>query len=489
MERQPIVFALIRNRYHIATAIVILLLAVLFAVLITFVPSLFSLRLNRLFVFLFTLGALLAFALLRTRLASLLEKTLHPERLAYRRFAEQYGQMVMQTTDLTEHFQYVAQTLYQALDAESVSIWLYQAEDSILYLSHVEGRPMESDLTELPADVTIEHLQGTQDVTALPESALRRGWMRLNLQIISSMRWREQLIGVIGLGGRRLGVEHSHDEVRLLGWIAGQMTLVVTNSRLTAELEETISRLQLAYRQTINVQEEERRSLAAELHDDILGRLTTMGLALRNCRKQLDADPRQVESWLESVETETRSVNNRLREITQGLHPSVLTDLGLISAAQAYLDAIARRPLPPSAPGVITLTAQGFDVHRIPNPKMERDLYHVTRQALDNAVTHAHAQQVFIHFRWSNDAISVAVQDTGCGMPDAPEVLLGQRGRLGLLSMNERVRAWGGRLTFDTGPGRGTTVHAHFPTDQPSSAPTHLQVSTHHLSRSGPVEG
>ena len=63
---------------------------------------------------------------------------------------------------------------------------------------------------------------------------------------------------------------------------------------------------------------------------------------------------------------------------------------------------------------------------------------------------------------------------------------MGQGGRLGLLSMNERVRAWGGRLTFDTGPGRGTTVHAHFPTDQPSSAPTHLQVSTHHLSRSGP---
>ena len=168
MERQPIVFALIRNRYHIATAIAILLLAVLFAVLITFVPSLFSLRLHSLFVFLFTLGALLAFALLRTRLASLLEKTLHPEQLAYRHFAEQYGQMVMQTTDLTEHFQYVARTLYQALDAESVSIWLYQADDSILYLSHVEVRPMESDLTELPADVTIEHLQGTQDVTALP---------------------------------------------------------------------------------------------------------------------------------------------------------------------------------------------------------------------------------------------------------------------------------------------------------------------------------
>ena len=154
-------------------------------------------------------------------------------------------------------------------------------------------------------------------------------------------------------------------------------------------------------------------------------------------------------SWLEGLEKETTNVNQRLREITQGLHPTVLTNLGLISAIQAYLDTIVRQPLSASAPRVITLTAQGFSADRIPDLRLERDLYHITRQALDNAVAHAQADQVFIHVRWSSDAVSVTVQDTGRGMQDTPERLMGQRGHLGLLSMNERVRAWGGRLTLE----------------------------------------
>ena len=252
---------------------------------------------------------------------------------------------------------------------------------------------------------------------------------------------------------------------------------------MAAELEETRSHLQLAYRQTIEVQENERRGLAAELHDDILGRLTTMGLTLHNCRKHIGTDDQQVGSWLDDLEKETTNVNQRLREITQGLHPTVLTNLGLISAIQAYLDTIVRQPLSASAPRVITLTAQGFSTDRIPDLRLERDLYHITRQALDNAVTHAQADQVFIHVRWSSDAVSVTVQDTGRGMPDTPEHLMGQRGHLGLLSMNERVRAWGGRLTLDSAAGRGTTVRASISVRQPSRSPAHLQATTHHLSR------
>jgi signal transduction histidine kinase len=155
----------------------------------------------------------------------------------------------------------------------------------------------------------------------------------------------------------------------------------------------------------------------------------------------------------------------------------------MISALRAYIDLLAKQPLPPSAPRLIALTAQGFGNDRIANPRLERDLYHITRQALDNAVAHAHADQVFIHLRWSESWISITVQDTGQGMKDAPEVLMGQNGRLGLLSMNERVRAWRGRLSFDTAAGRGTSVRAAVPIDQPSPAPTHLQSFTQHLTR------
>ena len=178
---------------------------------------------------------------------------------------------------------------------------------------------------------------------------------------------------------------------------------------------------------------------------------------------------------------ETRYLHLRLREITQGLHPSILTDLGLIAALQAYMDSLSKHALPTSAPRTIDLTAQGFNGTRIDDPKLERDLYYIIRQAVDNALKHAQAEQIFIHLRWRDDAVTVTVQDTGVGLKAPPEMLMGQQGHLGMLSLQERVLAWRGRLSFQTGQGQGTTVHARLPICQPSPNPTHLQAFTHYL--------
>jgi signal transduction histidine kinase len=483
MARWLASFPLHQARHCLVSGLVILLLTLLFAAAIDFVIPLFVPQSNHTLIVLLTLCALLVFALLYARLSAMLDTWLHPERLAYRKFAEQYGQTLQQASGLTDLFRLVGQTLFSALSTASASIWLYRAEENVLALAHFEGLTPPDDLSELPVDILAEHLNGSQDIASLPESALHRGCITLGVLVIRTLKWDKRLIGMIGVGRPRLGGGYDRDAVLLLDWLADQVTLAVRNFQLEAELAETLNNVQMAYRQTIEVQEKERRGLAAELHDDILGRLTTMALTLRNCRKRIGTSEGPVSAWLEEVEKETFSVNQRLREITQGLHPTVLTNLGLISAIQAYLDYIARQPLPDSAPHVITLTAQGFESERIPDTRLERDVYHITRQALDNAIAHANAQQVYIHLRWSSDAVSVTVQDTGQGMTDAPERLMGQRGHLGLLSMHERVRAWGGRLTFNTAAGHGTTVRASIPINQPSRFPAHLQAFTHHLSR------
>jgi signal transduction histidine kinase len=483
MARWLASFPVHRARHWLLSGPVILLLTLLFAVVIVFVVPLLVPPYNYTLVVLFTLCALLIFALLYARLSAILDTWLHPERLAYRKFAEEYGQTLQLASGLTDLFRLVSQTLFSALNASSASMWLYHTEENVLALAHFEGLTPPGDLTELPVDIPVEHLSGSQNIQALPESALHRGCITLGVLIVRALKWDKKLIGVIGVGRPRLGSGYDRDSIILLDWLADQVTLAVRNFQLEAELAETLNNVQMAYRQTIEVQEKERRGLAAELHDDILGRLTTMALTLRNCRKRIGTSEEAVSTWLEEVEKETLSVNQRLREITQGLHPTVLTNLGLISAIQAYLDTIARQALPDSAPHVITLTAQGFENDRIPDARLERDVYHITRQALDNAVAHANAQQVYIHLRWSSDAVSVTVQDTGQGMSDAPEQLMGQHGHLGLLSMHERVRAWGGRITFNTSAGHGTTVRASIPIMQPSRVPAHLQAFTHHLSR------
>ncbi len=473
-----ILLTLARDR-RLVLGLLVLFLTALFALLIAFIPSLLAPQLiNAL-----TFCALLIFGLLCVQLESTLRHILHPEERTYRQIVEEYSQLVREVPDLGELLQYVTQTLHETLQAESVSIWLYHSEDHSLVLSSFRGAIAASDLAELPVDLEPERLHATQRVSTLPESALRQGLMALGVQVVTSMSSGDELIGLIGLGGHRPVRGHSSQAV-LLDLMAGQSALAVKNACLISDLEETLDKLQLAYQRTIDAQEAERHHLAAELHDDILGRLTTMALTLRNSRKCLATDPDQVRDWLEALEKETHNVNRRLREITQGLHPSVLTDLGLISALQAYLDSLARHPLPTSAPRAITLTAQGFNGDRIADQKLERDLYHITRQALDNAVAHAQAEQVYVHLRWREDSVSVTIQDMGRGMKDAPEVLMGHDGHLGLLSMNERVRAWGGRLSIHTAADRGTTVYARLPIAQPSSAPTHLQAFTHHLARS-----
>lgn len=423
----------------------------------------------------------LIFCLVCIWIGARLEYLLHPERLAYRLVIEAYSQVIPRISDQEMLLDYITQTLHKTLGLTHISIWRYHREANILSLTRFGGGPLHKIVEELPVDVDLTPLAGTCSLDSLPESALRRGLVNLEVKSLTSLNLGQELVGLLCLGHSRLGIRYTSETHHWLELIAGQLTLAVKNVYLIADLEDAFDKLRIAYRRTIDAEEDERRRLAIELHDDILSRLTTMTLTLRNSQKQIAADSTPVKAWLATLEKETHYVNRRLREITQGLHPSVLTDLGVTVALQAYLDTLARQSLPDSAPRLITVTAQGFNGDRFAEPKLERDLYHITRQALDNAVIHAHAEQVFIHLSWRNQMVAITVRDTGQGMADDPEVLMGRDGCLGLLSMRERILAWQGQLNFHTAPGQGTTVHAYIPVDQPSSAPTHLQSFTQYL--------
>lgn len=457
--------------------ILVLLVAILCFSLLTLLPSILAFQLDPVF----TIAVWLVFGLLCGWFGSMLEYLLHPERLAYRRAMERCHQAVREISDQEILLDRITHVLYETLDSKTVSLWRYHPADNHFSLLRWQGAVLPGEQVQLPLDVAVDQLQATCPLSTLPKSALRQDLAAAEVQFVTPLSLGDELIGLIGLGQTRFGSRHTPETLRWLDVMASQLALIVKNAWLVSDLKEALTKLQLAYRRTIDAQDEERRSLATEIHDDILGRLTAMALTLRNSQKCLTTTPTQVQAWLANLEQETQEINRRLREITQGLHPSVLADLGLISALRAYLDSLARQPLPPSAPGAITITAQGFNGDRLSDPKLERDLYYVTRQALDNAIAHAQAEQVFVHLGWRDQAISVTVQDTGRGMKDAPEKLMGQKGHLGLLSISERVQAWRGHLTFNTERNRGTTVHIRIPLDQPSSDPTQLQVFNHYL--------
>jgi signal transduction histidine kinase len=396
-----------------------------------------------------------------------------PDRRLYRQLVETYSQIIRSVPDQELLLDRLAHTLYRRLGLSHLSVWRYQAEDDGLVLARLVGRQSPAAPAELPLDCGTGPLTGVQSVSSLPASACRQGLAANGVAVVASLTLAGELVGLVGLGGGQLKNRPSREAERWLAVMAGEIALAIKSAYLVKDLQSALVNLKLAYRRTIDAQDEERRRLAVELHDDILSRLTTLGLTLHRNQPGLDAPAR-----LELPEQEIQAINRRLREITQGLHPSVLADLGLIAALQAELDSLARRGLPASAPESVTLTAQGFNGSRLAEPNLERDLYYITRQALDNAVHHARARQVFIHLRWREDLVSVTVRDTGQGMKAAPEQLMGQNGRLGLLSMNERALSWHGRLTFHTAPGQGTIVQARLPVNRPSPHPDHLQAFT-----------
>ncbi len=443
-----------------------LLLALLLTLLDAFHP------INSVWVFLM----LLIFGALCGWIGNRLNYLFHPELLTLEQVTKIY-RSISKASNQEVLLDRMTEIVAGVLQSEHFSIWRYQHQDRSLTLLRFASTIAQVNVAEIPLDIEEKQLSNTKLVAALPESDLRRGLAAVGVQIAIPLTLGDEFVGILGLDKASYDLNDHRPGLEL---ITGQLALVVKNSCLISDLQDTVDKLQLAYRRAIDVEEDERRRLAIEIHDDILSRLTSMAISLQTSQHHTDADP-LAGHGLQIMREEFNYLQARLREITQGLHPTILTDLGLIPALQAYLDSRAKQPqLNPTA-CTITLTAQGFNGTRLTKPEMERDLYYIARQALDNALTHAQAEQIFIHLRWRKEAINITVQDTGCGMQETPQILMGQNGHLGLLSMRERAMAWSGRLTFYSQPAQGTTVQAHLPINYPSSEPTHLQSFTRQL--------
>lgn len=409
------------------------------------------------------------------------------KRLGYRRTVSTYRQTIREMDSCDDILRHAAEMLHHQLKADRVLVWLYQPQMGYLSLSHAIGKVDDTDLAELfPLDIQAGTLTEMQYVANLPEGTSRQGLALLGLQLIIPISLRGTLISVCGVGYDEYRGAYSPETVYWLNLLASESALSLHNINLEAQ----INQLHPVYKSTIDARDDERRRLASALHDDVMAQLTTLTMTVNMARSQLNRlngniDPK-IMGWLEMVEQGMPQVNQRLREIMNGLYPSVLTNLGLIAALRTHMDGLSRQPLPTNGPAstTITLTSEGF-TNRIPTPDMERDLYYVARQAIDNAVHHAAADQILVHLRWgkfqAKNSISLTVRDTGRGMKDDPAALAGRNGRLGLISMRERITAWGGQLIMESELGQGTTIIARIPIEQEADNTNGLQQAVRKL--------
>jgi PAS domain S-box-containing protein len=219
-------------------------------------------------------------------------------------------------------------------------------------------------------------------------------------------------------------------------------------------LQEYAARLQTLSRRLLEVQEEERRHLARELHDEFGQILASITLHLHAARGLAGeaALPR-----LDQCATLLQQAGEQVRSLALELRPTMLETLGL----EATLRWLAEYHQQQTGCEVQVV---GHLSGAPPSPKIAIAGFRVVQEALTNVARHAAAQHVWIDLSESGSALELAVRDDGVGFDVAPtREQAAKLGRLGLLGMAERIQLLGGTLQVESQPGRGTRIHASFP--------------------------
>jgi two-component system sensor histidine kinase DegS len=199
-------------------------------------------------------------------------------------------------------------------------------------------------------------------------------------------------------------------------------------------------------------QEEERKRVSRELHDDTAQLLLSLSRQIDNfIRNQHSSNSKQV-TFLKSLQEQVNDCVQSVNRYAQDLRPSLIDDLGLMAALRSLVKRAREYD------GMEIKLEESGEERRLPS-EIEMLLYRVVQEALNNAWRHARATEVCLNIRFHENRVEVTVNDNGKGF-NVQETMntLTQTGKLGLIGMQERARLLGGELEFDSSPGKGTRV-------------------------------
>jgi len=210
-------------------------------------------------------------------------------------------------------------------------------------------------------------------------------------------------------------------------------------------------------------QEDERRRIAREMHDQFGEQLTALGLRIRML-KEAAAGHDDLIDQIDALEQVAQQIDRDVDHLVWELRPTALDDLGLRAALANYIEDWSQRV------GISAeLHTAGLDTGRLAS-EVETTLYRIAQEALNNIAKHARARRVEIILERRADHISLVVEDDGVGFD--PAGADGERRGFGLLGMQERAALVGATLEIESTPGGGTTILVRMPTT-PLSAVEH----------------
>ncbi|MHC4402022.1 MAG: GAF domain-containing protein [Planctomycetota bacterium] len=280
----------------------------------------------------------------------------------------------------------------------------------------------------------------------LSREVLEREGLRCHASI--PLKAKERVLGIMNLacdGDQGFG---KHD-LQLLTSIGHQIGIAIENARLYEEVQhKEVSRRRLLDK-LIDAQEEERKRVARELHDQVGQSLTALIMSLGSTEEMIPSGADEVKSQLAEICSFTAGILEEIRRLMMDLRPALLDDLGLIPAVRSFAETHLTR-------AQVQAHIDVAGVKRKLPSSVETTLFRVVQEAIMNTVKHADARKATIQMRFNESSIAATIEDDGKGF-DRTEPDL-DVSALGLLGMQERAEILGGNLRIDSQPRKGTRV-------------------------------
>ncbi len=227
-------------------------------------------------------------------------------------------------------------------------------------------------------------------------------------------------------------------------------------SRLLEQSRHMQGQLRLLSRQLLSAQEEERKMISRELHDQIAQTLTGINIRLASLKAESTVNTKDLQNKISSTQRLVEKSVDIVHQFARELRPTVLDDLGLIPALHSFMKSFTTRT------GVRTSLTAFTGLEKL-NTAKRTVLFRVAQEALTNVARHAQASRVEVSIQKLRDRICMKIKDDGKSF-DVERVLhLKGNGRLGLLGMRERLEMVGGSFAVESAPGKGTTIRAQIP--------------------------
>lgn len=255
----------------------------------------------------------------------------------------------------------------------------------------------------------------------------------------------------------------------ILGSLGVALVATLYSTRLEARIRRQQIRdaqnaldLQRLSAKVINAQEEERRTIARELHDEVGQVLTAIKVELAAAHRAFTANGGSAH-LLDDVRAITDGALGTVRDLSHLLHPALLDDLGLPSAIDWYLRGFGKRY------GVrVEMLHEGMDARLA--TETEAAAYRIVQEALTNVAKHAKASSCRVYVQRLPNSLLLTIEDDGVGFDPGAVNRPGQGGGLGLIGIRERVAELRGSMRLESAPGKGTRVTVEMPA-RPRPAP------------------